>query len=208
MQTETAFKLRHRVQPLFKTGKNKQFINQTSISAVLCPFTVTLKWIFKEKQVYDIHVYTCMYMCFFFIYVFICVHFCVYTHTNTHYWSKSFSQLFFQHILTYASQQCIPVVIVSVKRKQSSKTWCSLSLPELKLWHFSRSSGVWVLCLLNYFEKTNNWADRQTWKGSIMHCVIGQCKTGWRSACWRVWWEAFFLSLTVMAKRKHIICQF
>lgn len=84
MQTETAFKLRHRVQPLFKTGKNKQFINQTSISAVLCPFTVTLKWIFKEKQVYDIHVYTCMYMCFFFyICVYMCAFLCIHTHTYT-----------------------------------------------------------------------------------------------------------------------------
>lgn len=144
-----------------------------------------------------------------------CLYVCisVYTHTHIHTTEASpflcgSSQLFFQHILTYASQQCIPVVIVSVKRKQSSKTWCSLSLPELKLWHFSRSSGVWVLCLLNYFKKTNSWADRQTWKGSIMHCVIGQCKTGWRSACWRVWWEVFSLSLTVMAKRKYIICQF
>lgn len=156
-------------------------------------------------------IYMCIRACICVFFIYMCLYVCisVYTHTHIHTTEASpFHSFFFQHILTYASQQCIPVVIVSVKRKQSSKTWCSLSLPELKLWHFSRSSGVWVLCLLNYFEKTNNWADRQTWKGSIMHCVIGQCKTGWRSACWRVWWEAFFLSLTVMAKRKHIICQF
>lgn len=43
------------------------------------------------------------------------------------------SRLYFEHILTSASQRCIPVVIVSVKREQSSQTWRSLSLPVLKL---------------------------------------------------------------------------
>lgn len=70
----------------------------------------------------------CVYMC-----AFLCIHTYTYTLLKQVLFSAALRSFFSQHILTYASQQCIPVVIVSVKRKQSSKTWCSLSLPELKL---------------------------------------------------------------------------
>lgn len=108
-----------------------------------------------------VHVFVvpvCIYLVWFLLRACVCV--CVYL-ICTRQAVFVCSLLYCEHILTSASQQCIPVVIVSVKRKQSFK---NPVLPvfagaETLTFQLKFRLCVGVFSLLNYFKKINSWAD-------------------------------------------------
>lgn len=102
-------------------------------------------------------VHVCIYL------VWLLLHVCVFTLYVLHklvFCVSVAAHCFILNSLTSASQRCIPVVTVSVKRKQSSKTCCSPSSPVLKLWHFSWTSGVCVGAVLAQLFQENKQLGR------------------------------------------------
>ncbi len=96
---------------------------------------------------------------------------------------------FLEHTLTSVSQPCIPVVIVSVKRKHLQNP----GAPRLwHCWHSDISAAVQVrvaVLLARLFwenKQVSRYFSKQMWKASIMHSLPNLAVHRWIKECFSI----------------------